>query len=75
MARMASPQHQGIPRDTALPPQVAGLVIRRAVEHLHELDSCSLPVAGGDTVEVVCVAEVRDWLTGLAVRAEAGSPL
>lgn len=71
---MGSPDH-GIPRDTPLPHQQAGMVLRRALERTHELDHCTLTVAGGDTVEILCVQEVRDWLTGLAVRTEAGEPL
>jgi hypothetical protein len=64
-----------VPRDLPLPPQAAGIVIRRAVEHTHELDACSLSIPSGDTVDVVCVQEVRDWLLGLAARTEAGEPL
>lgn len=71
---MPSPD-AAVPRDTALPAQQAGLVIRRLLEHVDELDTASLAVAGGDTVEILCIQELRDWLTGLAVRTEAGEPL
>lgn len=73
MGRMDSAS--GVPRDTPLPAQQAGLALRRALEHLPELDSATLTVAGGDTVELVCVSEVREWLTGLAARTEGGAPL
>lgn len=40
-----------------------------------ELDAADLTVAGGDTVAVVSVPEVVDWLIGLAARVEGGEPL
>lgn len=59
----------------AISPQVAGLVLRMVEQRLHELDSCSLSLPGGDTVEVVTVPEVRDWLGGLVARTTAGERL
>jgi hypothetical protein len=59
----------------AVPPQQAALAYRAALAHLHELDSASLTLAGGDTVEVVTVPEVRDWLSGLVARSHAGERL
>lgn len=50
-------------------------VIERLADRLDELDSAELTVAGGDTVRIVCVAEVRAWLQGQASRARAGIPL
>ena len=32
--------------------------------------SSVLVVAGGETVQIVCVAEVEDWLTSLASRVD-----
>lgn len=56
--------------------KVAGAILRAAaVRAPWELDAADLTVAGGDTVQIVCVAEVMDWLTGLAARAEAGEAL
>lgn len=50
-----------------------GAVLRRAAELApRELDSADLTVAGGDQVQIVCVVEIMDWLTGLAARVEAG---
>jgi hypothetical protein len=49
--------------------------ITRLAERLDELDAAELTVAGGDTVAIVCVAEVRDWLLGQASRARSGVPL
>jgi hypothetical protein len=40
-----------------------------------EVDSATLTVAGGDTVQILCLIELLDWLEGLAVRVEAGEPL
>jgi phytoene/squalene synthetase len=45
---------------------------RRAVA---ELDSAALHLPDGDTIEVCTVAQVIEWLDGLAVRTEAGEPL
>lgn len=40
-----------------------------------ELDTADLPVAGGDTVQIVCVGEVEQWLQGCAIRLRNGEPL
>ena len=53
-----------------MPAQIVAETLRRAREHTDELMSADLTVAGGDTVRLVCVAEVEDWLTGLAARVE-----
>lgn len=55
--------------------QQAGLILRAALDHTHELDGADLTVAGGDQVRIVCVAEVEDWLRSLASRAEGGERL
>jgi hypothetical protein len=56
-------------------PSLGGLYLRMAADHLAELndDAATLTVAGGDTVQVVCMSAVREWLDGLAVRADAGT--
>jgi hypothetical protein len=59
----------------AIPAQQAALAYRAALAHLHELDSAPLTIPGGDTVEIVTVAEIRDWLGGLVARAQAGERL
>jgi hypothetical protein len=41
----------------------------------HELDAAELTVAGGDTVRIICVVDVEQWLEGLAIRAENGEPV
>lgn len=64
-----------LPEEGARPESSVSRVIERLAERLDELDSAELTVAGGDTVRIVCVAEVRDWLLGQASRARAGVPL
>jgi hypothetical protein len=59
----------------AVSPQVVGLVLRMAEQRLHELDSCPLRLPDGDTVEVVTVPEIRDWLEGMVARSRAGERL
>lgn len=59
----------------AVPAQQAALAYRAALAHLRELDSAPLTIPGGDTVEIVTVAEVRDWLEGLVARSRAGERL
>lgn len=55
---------------------LAAVALRAAAARLpREIDSADLTVAGGDVVQIVCVAEVIDWLVALAVRTEAGEPL
>jgi hypothetical protein len=67
------PPPGNLPDDVYLPPQLAGRLIRRLEERaIHELDVAALTVAGGDQVGILCLAEVRSWLSGWAVRAEAG---
>jgi len=53
-----------------MPAQVVAEALRRARNHTDELLAAELAVEGGDTVRIVCVAEVRDWLTALAARVE-----
>jgi hypothetical protein len=67
----------GLPAGLPLPGQQAGYVLRRTLDHMRELDeeAASLVVAGGDEVSIVCMANVREWLLGLAIRVEAGEPL
>lgn len=59
----------------AVHPQQIALVTARLLEHLHELDSCDLPVPSGRTEPIVTVAEVRSWLEGIAARARGGERL
>jgi len=59
----------------AVPPQQAALAYRAALSRLSELDSCDLLLPGGDTVAVVTVPEVRQWLEGLVARARGGERL
>lgn len=56
-------------RDTA---RILRAAARRAPR---EVDAATLTVAGGDTVQILCLVELIDWLEGLAVRVEAGEPL
>lgn len=53
-----------------MPAQVVAEALRRARNHTDELLSAELCVAGGDTVRIVCVSEVEDWLTSLASQVE-----
>lgn len=69
------PSRDGIPAES-VPPQLAALVIRRVLDRApRELDTADLTVAGGDQVRVLCIAELEDWLRGLATRVDAGEPL
>jgi hypothetical protein len=65
--RVTLPDRGGARPESSLPE-----VIDRLAGRLDELDSAELTVAGGDTVRIVCVAEVRDWLLGQASQARAG---
>jgi hypothetical protein len=73
------PTLNGVPHTAqlraALAPQQAAIAYTTALDHLHELDTCDLPLPSGDTVPVVAVAEVRDWLEGLRARSAAGERL
>lgn len=63
-------------REEARPdPSVAGVLDRLADRARDELDSAELTVAGGDTVRIVDLSEVEQWLQGQAVRARAGVSL
>jgi hypothetical protein len=56
--------------------RLAGVALRAAARRaVAELESGALTLPGGDTIEVVTVAQVIEWLDGLAVRTEAGEPL
>lgn len=56
--------------------RLAAVVIRALRDRAPvELDTADLTVAGGDTVQILCLADVTDWLSGWAVKAEAGEPL
>jgi hypothetical protein len=59
----------GMPVDH-MPAQLVAETLRRARNHTDELLSADLVVAGGDTVRIVCVTEVQDWLAGLAAQVE-----
>lgn len=53
-----------------VPAQIVAETLRRAIGHTDELLAAELGVVGGDTVRIVCVTEVEDWLRGLAARVE-----
>lgn len=40
-----------------------------------EVETADLTVAGGDVVQILCLAELLDWLHGLAIRVENGEPM
>lgn len=63
------------PHREHLPAQVVAEALRRATLHTDELLAAELPVTGGDTVQIVCVSDVEDWLRGLAARVEQGEKL
>jgi hypothetical protein len=68
-----APPYGNLPPDTPIPGQLAGLLLRKLAHRLAgELEECHLRLIGGDTVQIVCVAEVEDWLQGWAARVEAG---
>jgi hypothetical protein len=68
-----APPPGNLPDDVPLPPQLAGQLLRRLAERAPtELDAAELTVAGGDQVQIICMAEVMEWLSGWAIRAEAG---
>lgn len=69
--RVTLPEREGARPDSSLPEVLDRLADRAGAE----LDSAELTVAGGDTVRIVCIAEVEDWLHGQASRARAGVPL
>jgi hypothetical protein len=70
---------QGSPPATHHDParhRTAAVALRAAARKaVAELDSGSLHLPDGDTIEIVTVAQVIEWLDGLAVRTEAGEPL
>jgi hypothetical protein len=53
----------------------AELLDRVADRARAELDSAELPLPDGTIVRVVALAEVEEWLHGLASRARGGTPL
>jgi hypothetical protein len=56
--------------------RIAGVALRAAARRaVAELESAPLTLPGGDTIEIVTVAQVIEWLDGLAARTEAGEPL
>lgn len=56
--------------------RLAAVVLRAAaIRAPRELDSSDLTITGGDSVQIVCVAEVIDWLEGLAIRVQNGEGL
>lgn len=67
---------QGSPQVGTTAGRDAARALRAAARRApREIDSASLTIAGGDTVQILCLAELIDWLDGLAVRVEAGEPL
>jgi molybdopterin-guanine dinucleotide biosynthesis protein A len=69
IARVTNGEHDA---HDYMPAQVVAEALRRAREHTDEL-----LVARGQphVVPIVCVYEVRDWLTALASRVELGERL
>lgn len=67
----------------AAPPRATGavaspdadLLLRLSERLTDEVESAQLPLLDGDTVQIVCVAEVQQWLQGCAVRLRAGESL
>jgi hypothetical protein len=56
--------------------RIAAVALRAAARRIvAEIDSGSLHLPDGDTIEIVTVAQVIEWLDGLAVRTEAGEAL
>ena len=69
--RVTLPNEEGARPESSLPEVLDALADRAR----HELDSAELTVAGGDTVRIVSLPEVEDWLHAQASRARAGVPL
>jgi hypothetical protein len=56
--------------------RAAASVMRSAVNHVSELDSCDLNLPDGrGVVRIVTVSEVEDWINGLARRIAGGETL
>jgi hypothetical protein len=74
IARVTNGEHDA---HDYMPAQVVAEALRRAREHTDELLAVELLVARGQphVVPIVCVYEVRDWLTALASRVELGERL
>lgn len=65
-----------MPLRDAVPPQQAAIVLTHVLDRApRELETAELTVAGGDTVRILCLSEVEDWLRGLVARANAGERL
>jgi hypothetical protein len=55
--------------------QQAANVVRRLLAHTSELDTADLPVIDGNTVRIVSLAEVEQWLLGCETRVRNGEIL
>jgi hypothetical protein len=51
------------------------LADRLADRLLDEVESAELPLLSGDSLRIVCVDEVEQWLRGCAIRLRNGEPL
>lgn len=54
---------------------IGDLVDRLATRLTDEVESAELPLLSGDTLRIVCVAEVEQWMRGCAIRLRAGERL
>jgi hypothetical protein len=53
-----------------------GDAIDRLADRLRdEVESAPLPLLSGDTLRIVCLDEVEQWLRGCAIRSRAGEAL
>lgn len=55
--------------------RAAASVMRSAVNHVSELDTCDLGLPSGAVVRIVTVSEVEDWINRLARRIASGEVL
>lgn len=72
---MTDPDPSGRGTPPAGEPRPVASLLRRLAEVLRsEVDTAELTVAGGDTVRIVDVSEVEQWLREWADRIESGEP-
>lgn len=72
---MSDPTASADPSGPAEAVVSADLLDRLAHRLTEEVESAQLPLLDGDTLQIVCVAEVQQWLQGCAVRVRNGEPL
>lgn len=51
------------------------LIDRLATRVADEVESAELPLLSGETLRIVCLAEVEQWMRGIAIRLRSGEPL